>query len=430
MRPLLPIVFNQLVTLGFGIVWMKLVSEFIEPEINDAYGRFLTLTQLGMLLTHSGLINHTTRYWQRESAQAGIYARFLWSISWQALKYLVPLLVITVLGVSLFYQDPIWIWVLPFLILGNIAMALNMTGTGALNAERRPWSVLFLSTVGGAARLFLPLGLALLTSVTLVTLSVGFALHGLVLIGCLLLLFRSTIGSPRPPEAQATKWVQELREYGRPFVWLGVGAWLMQNADRWVVALFFGKIQSGHFVFATGIGSIIPTMIIGALMQLVFPAIFRQADLAKTRQDWQSIARRCDQITVVFLILSFVGLFMLTLIGPYLVGSLISAKYAPAVTMLFPAGLAMVAAQVNQFHYLLLQGQHNSVGMIKVMMIIAGIKTTGSIIAAAISWPAFIGWLILSPVVSGFMGRHLIRNMALGEHALLGVKENKGQITP
>ena len=72
----------------------------------------------------------------------------------------------------------------------------------------------------------------------------------------------------------------------------------------------------------------------------------------------------------------------------------------------------MVASQVNQFYYLLLQGQQNSAGMVRVMLIVSGIKTLGSIGTALISWSLFSDWLIASLFISGLLGRWLIRRMA------------------
>src|SRR5207249_6678752 len=67
MRPFVPILCNQVAALLLGIVGMKLVSTFIPPALNGYYALFITLTQIGVLVTHSGVSNHATRYWQRES---------------------------------------------------------------------------------------------------------------------------------------------------------------------------------------------------------------------------------------------------------------------------------------------------------------------------------------------------------------------------
>jgi hypothetical protein len=85
---------------------------------------------------------------------------------------------------------------------------------------------------------------------------------------------------------------------------------------------------------------------------------------------------------------------------------------------LFPAGLAMLTVQANQFQYLLLQGRHNSVDMVKAMIVVAVVKTAGSVVAAAISWSGFLLWLALSTLVCAWLGRFLIQRLALRSMSL------------
>lgn len=413
MRALVPIACNQVATLLLGIVGLKLISQLVPPDLNGAYRLFLTLTQIGALITCSGVINHATRHWQREITQSGTYARFLWAVAWRELRYLAPLLLMVAVAVSLFQREWNWLRVWPFLVLSNLALALSGIATGALNADRSLWKVFFLTLVGNAARILLPIGLALGIGMTFWNLSAGFALHGLLVVACLLFLFRWAAPAPRPSLERQREWRQELKDYGRPFMWLGIGNWLLQSADPWVVEHFFGERETGFFTYASGIGAIVPTLVVGGLMQWVFPTVFRKADEARTAHDWRALAKTCDQVTLLFLALTLAGLFLLNVIAPRLIGLLIDPKYAPALTMLIPAGFAMVTVQVNQFYYLLLQGQHNSAGMVRVMLVVSGLKTLGSIVAAWFSWTAFVWWLIVSLLSSGLLGRWMIRRLAL-----------------
>ena len=62
MRLAAPIILNQLLTVALGVAGVKWVSALVPPAVNGPYALFLTLAQLGVLLTHSGLINHASRY--------------------------------------------------------------------------------------------------------------------------------------------------------------------------------------------------------------------------------------------------------------------------------------------------------------------------------------------------------------------------------
>ena len=409
----LPIAGGQLVTVVAGVFGVKILSHLVPPAVNGVYlVHFLTLAQLGVLLTHPGLINHACRYWQREKARSGSYARFLWQ---RSMHQLIPLTVIlaggcVALGVS--QRDTTWAWAFPLLFVCNWALALNATATVASNADRRHWVLLALTSTGAVARVLLPTALVLIFSPSFGALACGFTLHALVLCGCVVALFYPA-GKAAPAKAEVeAQWLRELSDYGRPFLWLGVGGWLLQFADRWIVSLFFGNEQAGLFALAASLGAFVPNLAQAALMQGVFPGVFRLADEARSEADWRAIARRCDQFTLLFLGVAVVGLLGLHWLAPHLLGVLIDQRYARSVGMVFAAGLAAVTVQVNQFHYMLLQGQHNSAGMVKVMLVVAGIKTAGSILAAMISWQAFLIWLVLSAPIAGWVGRHLIHRAA------------------
>jgi O-antigen/teichoic acid export membrane protein len=420
----IPIVGNQLATLALGIVGLKLVSYLVPPAVNGVYALFLTLTQLGTLLTHSGILNHATRNWQRERPRHASYVRFLWGASWGALGYLAPILAVAATGMFLRGGQLAWVWAFPLLLVSNLGLALTEIAALTLNAGERHWAVFGLRAGGGAFRTFVPIVFVLVFAADFLVLSAGFALHAVIAIGIILFIFRWAWGAPSAGPDTEHRWRRELREYGRPFILLGVGGWLLQSADRWVVVQFYGEEQAGLFALATSLGAVVPTLAVSALMQRVFPEVFRQADRARTLADWQALARRCDRATLLFLGLTLGGLLSLHWLGPQLVGWLIHPRYGPAMSMLLWAGLAMVTVQVNQFHYLLLQGQHNSTAMVKVMACVSGVKTLGSVITAAISWPLFLSWLAVSVLVSAWLGRFLIHRIALTAVSVPAVRED------
>lgn len=420
MRPLFAIALNQLTTVGLGLLGVKLVSEFVPPQVNGKYALFLTLAQIGYLVIYPGVINHAMRYWQRESSNSGVYARFIWLTVWRELKWWGPVLLLVSVAAVWVDGDPVWIWAAPALLVSNLAIALHYIATGALTAAGNSWKVLALTFVGTGARVLLPIAAALLLGMGLLNLAWGYCAHAVIVIAAVAGMFRAAGRAPAPDPTQEARWKTELREYGRPFVLLGIGAWFLMSADRWVVKQFYDDHQAGLFAIASTIGAFVPTIVLGALMQFALPRVFRKADLAKTEQDWRQIASRCDHVTVIFVVLSLAGLVALHWMGPYLVGWLISPTYAEALPMVIPAGMATMTALTNQFYYLLLQGQHNSAAMVRVMTVVAGLKTAGSIAAAAVSFNAFLGWLAFSLLLGAGIGRFMIRRIALKGAGQLG----------
>jgi O-antigen/teichoic acid export membrane protein len=406
-----PVAGNQLAALALGVAGIKLMSHVALPEIYGGYILFLTLAQLGMMLTHAGVINHTSRYWQREMPQWGSYARFLFRSSLEAAPVLALLCLAGALALSLGTFS--WAWIFALLFAANLGQVWFSISNMALNAQGRLWTMCGLGVAANATRVLFPPLLAMGLGASLLTLGSGYLLHVLVVTGILLLIFRGAWGEPGAPGALREKWREELRAFGRPFVLLGAGGWLLQNADRWVIAFFFGKEAAGIFGMALSIAGIVPVMIAAGLLQVFFPEIFRQADAAVSREDWRRLAVRTDRLTLVFLAGGVGSAALIWLVGPWFVGTLVSENYAATMPLLFVAGMSVISTQANQFHFLLLQGQHNSRAMVKVMLVVALVKTAGTLIAAAISWMALLIWLAASLIVVALLGRALIHRLAL-----------------
>lgn len=416
-KPFAPIVLNQFAGLILGTAGYKLISHLVEPATYGKYALFLTLTQVGFLLTHSGLVNHVARYWQREAKHAAAYTRFVWRAAWKQSLGLALLLGIINLVLSLSHRAPDWLWVLPMLLLSNQASALINIATSALNASDRHWRLCLFGALASGTRALCPVAAALWILPGFVGLSLGYAVHGVIMIALLVFAVRSTRLVSLEDDAQAQKWMAELRDYGRPFFWLGAWGWCLWSVDRWLVFYFFGEDMGGIFNMSFNIAAILPGLLYAGLMQAVFPKTFRLADRAMQANDWRLIAHRCDVMTAIFFVAGVMALMLLKTASPYLIGAVLSEKYAESFTLLLPAGFAAMTLQINQFYYLLLQGQHNSAAMVRVMAGVAGLKMAGGILAALISWQAFLLWLMLGLILCLGLGRTMIRRIALAAHA-------------
>ncbi|MBI3415084.1 MAG: oligosaccharide flippase family protein [Verrucomicrobia bacterium] len=412
-----PIVLNQLAGLILGTAGYKLISNLVEPAIYGKYALFLTLTQVGFLLTHSGLVNHVARYWQRESPQAAQYTRFVWHSAWRQSLGLVPLMLVIVAGLSVSNRTLDWLWVLPMLLISNHATAILNVATSALNASDRHWRSLFLGVLAAGTRALGPVAAVLWVLHGFVGLSLGYAAHGVIVISVIAFAVQHARTETGERQENFSRWIAELRDYGRPFFWLGAWGWCLWSVDRWLAFYFFGEERAGIFNMSLNIAAILPGFLYAGLMQAVFPKMFRLADIATNAGDWRGIARRCDAMTAMFLIAGCVALLLLKLASPYLIGTVLSEKYAESFALLLPAGFAAMTLQINQFYYLLLQGQHNSAAMVRVMACVAGLKVVGGIISALISWQAFLIWLMVGLLMCFGLGRWMIRRIALEKNA-------------
>src|SRR4030095_7931801 len=103
--------------------------------------------------------------------------------------------------------------------------------------------------------------------------------------------------------------------------------------------------RAGICAVAANGAAILPNLISAGLIQFVFPSTFRKADAARTMDDWRKLARFCDYVTLTFLVVATVGLSLLAVVGPHLIGWLIAERYSPSMSLLLPAGMAAVTVQ-------------------------------------------------------------------------------------
>jgi O-antigen/teichoic acid export membrane protein len=414
MLRLIPIFGHHGVTLAMGVLNVWLMSRLVPPEVYGVYGLFLTLMQLSPLLTHSPLYNFAVRFWQRDQPRAGAFADFLWRTFWRHGVWLAVLAAAVSLLLAGLKRSADWLWLLPFLIAGNLTASFLAIGHGLLYAKEKNWVVFWTGTLAATLRTFLPVGAVLLAGASLLWLGTGFALHGLAAAALLgVVLQRRLPRDQRADPEEQKQWQGELARYGLPFLWIGTAGWLLLHADRWVTSEFFGAERTGWFVMATSMSGVVTTIIAAGLLQYAFPRIFRESDQARSAADWAALFRACERLLIVYLVLAGAGLVALVWLGPYLVGTLVNERYAAAMPLIIPTGMAALAAQCSQFLYLVLQGRQKTGAMLRISLALAGVKTGGSIIAAACGWEWFLMWLTVSPLPVWLLGRWWIRRAAV-----------------
>lgn len=422
MGRVVPILLNQVVGLVLGLSGVVLMTRWVSTEVYGNYQvHFISLCQVGILLTHPGIVNHASRYWSREQGRAGEYAQFLWRESWSKMPLLLLLAALAMCMVSWKERSPWWLAIVPVMAFCNVVLALEATAKMVANVAEQHWRLFWLNVVGSAARVAIPLVMVMIAGASFSSLWSGFFVHAALVCGLIYWGKRAWMQNSSNAESGIARWRTELVEYGTPFIWLGVGNWLLQFADRWLISLVLGESKAGLFSTASGLSAYVPNVILGAMMQWVFPSIFNACDQAKGASDWREIASRCTRWTVGFVGISLSGLLLLQWVGPRWMRDLLGREYWESWTMVFASGMAAMTLQINQFYFLLLQGQHNSVGMVKVMMVVAGVKTLGSAVTLLAGWDWFLLWLCLSMPLCGWLGRVMIFDLALaGERKIHG----------
>lgn len=304
----------------------------------------------------------------------------------------------------------------PALFTSATLLSIGLLAQNALQAERSHWKDFAVNSAASLSRSFLPPLLYLLAGGSLFALQTGFCLHATVVsCSCLYLLLKYR--SPKPAEPPQLTSVYE----GPLFILLSLAGWLMTAVNRWVVAAFFGVEKAGYFTLASNVAMIVTTMLGVVFVQYFQPGLFAAAseEPAQRRQ----LARRVDLIAAAYCALSLVGVAMLWLISPWLVGPLISEKYRPALAMIIAAGCFGAALTTAQFFHTMLLAGRREKACGPVDSLTALVLAGGGLAAAALSEHAFLLWLSFTPLVPWLATRPLARHyyfkpVATGKPAL------------
>ena len=158
MARFIPVIGNQIAALLLGLLGLKLFTRYVSPEVNGYYQvYFLSLCQIGSLLTHPGLVNHASRYWQREKPAGRDYLGFLWVESWKRTGWvmLATGLIMIPAARSFSWYEVSWIWSAAGLC--SVLLAIQAGAVLIINSAESHWMVLGVNTLASATRSLLPL---------------------------------------------------------------------------------------------------------------------------------------------------------------------------------------------------------------------------------------------------------------------------------
>lgn len=397
---LTPVVLAQVAGLACGIIGIKLTSRFVPPDALGQYGVFMSFTTIGMWVVHAGLIKYVSRHWAAESDKPALFRQML--RLWRAkLPWLVGAAVAATIAIlSLTTQVSVIVFI-PLLVCAA-ALSLAAMGTTALQVNREHWRDCAISASGSVTRTFLPLGCFLLIGAQ--GLYAGLTLHTLVGLGLVAWVFRAhwrVRPSPKPLDVAPVY-------LGPAFTLIALSDWALSGVNRWIVAGNFGSVEAGFFTLAGNIAVILPIFAGTVLKQLFQPSLFALGDRHNPGALQQLLAR-VDQVAAIFAALAVVGVLVLHLIMPWLVGPLVDQRYGAALPWIVPAGFFSVAIITGQFYHLLLLAAKRESHCAVVDLTGAGVLIGGGAITALWHQDAFRWWLLVTPVLPWLINRPLAR---------------------
>ena len=221
--------------------------------------------------------------------------------------------------------------------------------TTALQAEERYWASFAGSAIGSATRSFLPPLFATVAGASLLALNTAFALHAVVAAATTLLFLR---GAWRRTGGISSEAREALPKMVHAFIGVGLCAWLVAAAPRWVAATALTSEALGYFVLAGNLTLIIPASFVTIAQGYSFPALF---DAARAGADDRKLRRLTIWPLAIVMLGSQAALVALALAAHWLIGPIIDARYAAATSWLLATGGATLAiTSIGFFHNLLL----------------------------------------------------------------------------
>jgi O-antigen/teichoic acid export membrane protein len=395
---LLPIVLSQTVGLGCGLAGVKLTTRLIAPADYGTYGVFITFTPLGMWVVHAGLIKYVGRHWVGTSDQQGL----LHTVFASSLRKL-PWLALAVLAASFAMGGtPLLTW--PLLFISATLMSIVTLSQTALQAERSHWSDFAVTSAGSISRSFGPPLLYAVAGGSLWALEGGFCLHTLVFAATGLWCLRHKLGTSKQASAPPLASVYE----GPLFVSLAIAGWAAGAMNRWIVAAFFGPLSAGYFTLASNLSIIVTGMLSMVFVQFFQPSFFAAASEEPSAR--QELAQRVDRVAAGYWGLAILGIVLLHLAAPLLIGRLISENYRGALGWLLPAGGFGIAMSTGQFFHVMLLAGKREKGCGPVDFTAFALLAAGCLIAAFTGEEWFWRWLTVSPLMPWIVNRSLARH--------------------
>lgn len=395
---LLPIVLAQAIGLACGVVGVWLASHWVAPLDFGHYAIFLTLTPLGMWVVHAGLIKFVGRHW----AAATDRSQLLRDVARAALRK-TPWLIAATAGATLLVAPPSPLLFGAGLLVAAAGLSLIQLAHSAHQADRRHWTDCGLAATGSVARTFVPLLCYMAISATPLALQAGFALHAVLVAGVGAWLLKRHWHRATPGATRVLTPVFE----GPLFILLAVAAWVLSGFNRWLVAWFFGAEATGYFTLAANIGAILPAVFGSVMLQYLQPGWFAPHD--GSMDEHQRLGRETDRAAGFYAVCALTLTVLVHLAMPWLIGTLVSERYAAAARLVLPAGCFTVAVTTGFFFHSLLLAAQRERACGTVDLAGAAVLIVGGAVGAGCGEEWFLHWLLISPAVPWLVNRTLAR---------------------
>lgn len=392
----LPLLLGKAFALSCGLLAIPWGTRLIPPDTYAFYSLFLTLIGLSPSVVFAGWVRYVSQVWPTSQDRRSI-VRFVLAAIFRQPLLLIALPLLTGAGLAWLHPHAFWPVSILCLVFANTAMLLGTLGTAALQAQKSYWAEFRIALGSASARSFAPLAIAALLGAQPAVLSAGVAAHTAIWVVLLLVVGWS---SWRKDPAKACSSPQ-LPPGSELMLYAGNGllVWALLVVHRWCAGLLFPGDAAGYFNLAATLSFVIPSTLSATATAIFSPLVYSAASEARTREDWRRIVRSTDTRAVAFFLMAVLAALAVHWIAPFLVGSLISEKYAAAAPWLASIGLYWAAFGAQQYYTLLLQaaGRHRAVLILNALSLL--VICLGDVLAGVQGIEIFLYWLSASPLL-------------------------------
>lgn len=387
-----PISLAQAVALFCGLAGVHLTTRWVTPEDAGAYGLFLSFVPAGAMLSHAGLVRHFARHWA--TAPDGRHYLLAWcrAAIWPAGLLLVAMAAIMTLG----FVGPTGLWMFGALLVGAVGSVVAQAMQAGVQSSARYWTDCGLSVYSAITRSFFPLALLFFLGGGLSALTGGFVLHT-VTHACLALGIVLALSKRAEPGNRSKSNGTSLGSYQVYFLFSGALNLLNLGIVRWSASLAFDPVTLGHITIAANLAAVGPSMLSVALWQFVYPRMLA----SQREQAGGTIRKLAATITAAYVACGLAGGGLLALLLPVLPGTLISARYLPALPFVLP----LFAFYMGLCGLTLLQGEFVVQDRPRAALLWMAAGTTvfagPTLVLSLLDSAKLIAWWWISPLVGG-----------------------------
>lgn len=344
------IVAGQIATIVAGLVLVRVLTEYLDP---DQYGQLaLGLTVAGLVnqVIMGGITNGISRFYTiaAEKCDMVAYLRACRRLLGYATGAVVVVALVMIAGLF-FLGYSRWVPLAVGALLVSVFNSYNASLSGIQNAARHRGIVAFHGTLDAWLKILLAFVMIWVFGRSSTSVVFGFALSTLLVNVSQFTFLRRMPLQQREMPATTTDWSRQMWAYSWPFSTWGLFTWCQQTSDRWALQTFASTGNVGLYAVVFQLGYAPIGMATGMATSFLGPILYQRSGSAADSNRNNDVHNLAWRITVLCLTMTAFAFVITWLLHNWIFHLLVAEKYATAsglLPWLILAGGLFAAGQV------------------------------------------------------------------------------------